>query len=179
MLQRVWHLLFNFQHLVIVSQFCFSYCSYNSQNIIKERFIVLKIVLTDKFAKPTRCETDWLEIARDFQEISNLTNVVSALDGKHIQIEAPANSGMLFRNYKVFFSIILLAICDANYCFTLGDIGQFCSNNDSGVLANSNVGKQFEKNRMKLSAGRHFHVVHIARSCTTQLVMRYSHLKVG
>ena len=64
---------------------------------------------------------------------------------------------MLFHNYKVFFIIILLVICDANYCFTLGDIGQFCSNNDSGVLANSNVGKQFEKNRMKLSAGRHVH----------------------
>ena len=119
-------------------------------NIIKETCNV-----TEKFVKPSRCETDWLEIARDFEEIWNLPNIVGALDGKHIQTEAPANSGTLFHNYKGFFSIVLLAICDANYCFTLVDIGQIGSNNDSGVLANSSIGKQFEENRMKLPAGRH------------------------
>ena len=61
-------------------------------SIIKETCIVLKEVLTNKFVKPPRCETDWLEIARDFEEIWNLPNVVDALDEKHIQIEAPANS---------------------------------------------------------------------------------------
>ena len=78
-------------------------------NIIKETCNV-----TEKFVKPSRCETDWLEIARDFEEIWNLPNIVGALDGKHIQTEAPANSGTLFHNYKGFFSIVLLAICDAN-----------------------------------------------------------------
>ena len=61
-------------------------------SIIKETCIVLKEVLTNKFVKPPRCETDWLEIARDFEEIWNLPNVVDALDEKHIQIEASANS---------------------------------------------------------------------------------------
>ena len=61
-------------------------------SIIKETCIVLKEVLTNKFVKPPRCETDWLEIARDFEEIWNSPNVVDALDEKHIQIEAPANS---------------------------------------------------------------------------------------
>ena len=37
--------------------------------IIKETCIVLKDVLTDKFIQPPRCETDWLEIVRDFEEI--------------------------------------------------------------------------------------------------------------
>ena len=87
-------------------------------------------MLTDKFVKLPRSKADWLEIARDFEEIWNLSNMVGALDGKHIQIETPANSGMLFHNYKGFFSIVLLAICDAKYCFTLVDKGQFCSNND-------------------------------------------------
>ena len=110
-------------------------------NIIKETCIVLKEVLTDKFAKPPRCETKWLEIARDFEEIWNLPKVVGAIDRKHIHIEAPANSGILFHNYKGFFSIVLLAMCDANYYFTLVDIGQFSSNTDSGVLANSKYQK--------------------------------------
>ena len=98
-------------------------------------------VLTDKFVKPPRCETDWLEIARDFEKIWDLPNVVGALDAKHIHIEVPANSGKLFHNYKRSFSLVLLAICDANYCFVLVDIGQFGSNNDSSVFANSSIRK--------------------------------------
>ena len=90
-----------------------------------------------------------------------MPNVIGALDGKHIQIEVPANSGTLFHNYKGFFSIVLLAICDANYCFTLVDIGQYGSNNDSGVLANSIIGKKFAEKRMGLPEGRHFLDAHI------------------
>ena len=37
-------------------------------NIIKETCLVLKEVLTYKVVKPPRCETDWLEIASDFEE---------------------------------------------------------------------------------------------------------------
>ena len=85
----------------------------------------------------------------------NVLNDVGAFDEKHIQIKAPANSGTLFDNYKEFFGIVLLAICDANYYFTVVGIGLFGSNNDSGVLANSSITKQFEGNRMKLPSRRH------------------------
>ena len=124
-------------------------------NIIKETCIVLNEVLTDEFVKPPRCETDLLEITRDFEEIWSLPNVVGALDGKHIQTEATAKSGTLFHNYKWFFNIVLPAICDANYCFTLVDIGLFGSNNDSGVWANSSIRKQFREKGMKLPVGRY------------------------
>ena len=46
--------------------------------------------------------------------------------------------------YKEFFSLFLLAICDANHCFTLLDVGQYGSNNDSGVLIHSNMRGYFE-----------------------------------
>ena len=39
---------------------------------------------------------------------------------------------------------MLLAIYDTNYCFTLFDLGQFGSNNGSGVLASSQMGEMFE-----------------------------------
>ena len=36
-----------------------------------------------------------------------------------------------------------MAVCDANYYFTLYDIGCYGSNNDSGILANSKMGQMF------------------------------------
>ena len=102
-------------------------------DIIRETFIVLKEVLTNKFTKPPSCEIDWSEIARDFEEIWNLPKVVGALDRKHIHIEASVNSGILFRNNKGFFSIVLLVMCDAKYCFTVVNIGHFGSNTKGHV----------------------------------------------
>ena len=73
-----------------------------------------------------------------------MPHVIGCLDNKHIRIECPKLSGTVYHNCKGFFSIALLAICDPNYCFTLFDLGQFGSNNDSGVLASSHMGEMFE-----------------------------------
>ena len=40
--------------------------------------------------------------------------------------------------------MILFAICDAYYCFSLFDLGQYGSNNDSRVLANPQMGQMFQ-----------------------------------
>ena len=50
-----------------------------------------------------------------------------------------------------FFSIVLTAVCDARYCFTLVNVGDFGSNNDSGILAKSSMGKRFEEQKMNVS----------------------------
>ena len=59
-------------------------------------------------------------------------------------MKCPKLSGTLYYNYKRLFSMVLFAICDANYCFSLFDLGQFGSNNDSEVLANSQMGEMFQ-----------------------------------
>ena len=70
--------------------------------------------------------------------------------GKHIRVECPKLSGTLYYNYKGFFSIVLMAICDANYCFTMFDLGQYGSNNDSGILANSEMGQMLDNDLLNV-----------------------------
>ena len=96
------------------------------------------------YLRAPKNDTEWKEISDKFEEQWNFPHVIGAIDGKHIRIECPKNSGTLYYNYKGFFSIVLMAVCDANYCFTLFDIGSYGSNNDSGILANSEMGMRFE-----------------------------------
>ena len=46
---------------------------------------------------------------------------------------------------KDFFSMVLLAVCDTRYCFSLVDVGEYGGNNDSGILRNSKMGKEVSK----------------------------------
>ena len=90
----------------------------------------------------------WRAISKEFEKTWNFPHVVGDLDGKHIRIECPQKTGSLYYNYKGFYSFVLLAVCDARYCFTLYDVGQYGSNNDRGILKNSKMGELFEKNEL-------------------------------
>ena len=89
---------------------------------------------------------NWKNIAEEFMQLWNFPHCIGAIDGKHI--ECPKNSSSLYCNYKGFFSIVLLGICDAHYIFNYIDVGDFGSNNDSGVLENSAIGKAFATNHI-------------------------------
>ena len=52
--------------------------------------------------------------------------------------------------WRVFYSLVLSTICDTKYNFKLVDIGQYGSNNDNGVLANSTMGKEFSNGTMNI-----------------------------
>ena len=76
------------------------------------------------------------------------------MDGKHIAIRAPAHSGSLYHNYKHFYSIVMLAVVDANYKFILVDV---CSNGracDAGVYAKSDISAALENGTLHIPPPR-------------------------
>ena len=112
--------------------------------IIKETCIAIWNALKPVYLKAPSNEQQWKRITRDFEHQWNFPNCIGAIDGKHVVIQAPANSGSEYYNYKGTFSIVLLAACDANYCFTFVDIGDNGRHCDAGVLANSTFGQALE-----------------------------------
>ncbi|XP_046856108.1 protein ALP1-like [Xenia sp. Carnegie-2017] len=97
---------------------------------------------------------DWLAIAKLFEKRWNFPNCLGCIDGKHVLIQAPARSGSLFFNYKKTFSIVLLAVCNGNYQFTMVDIGEAGRQSDGGVFSNSNLGCSILKNLLPVPRPR-------------------------
>ena len=75
---------------------------------------------------------DWIKIAEEFERELNFWNCLGAIDGKHIMIQNPANSGSLYFNYKSF--MILLVVLNANYEFNIVDVGEAGRQRDMRIV---------------------------------------------
>ena len=67
------------------------------------------------------------------------------MDGKHVGMKAPKKSGNLYFNYKRYFSIVLMAVANANYQFLYIDVGGLWRKSDGGFFSNSMIGEAMRK----------------------------------
>ncbi|GFN80136.1 protein antagonist of like heterochromatin protein 1 [Plakobranchus ocellatus] len=89
-------------------------------------------------------------IAADFLDTWNFPNCVGAIDGKHVRVKCPANSGSMFYNYKNYFSVVLQAAVDASYKFIAIEVGGYGKQSDGGTFQASRLYQALMDNTLKL-----------------------------
>lgn len=107
---------------------------------------LLEVSSSSSYVRAPNTALELKKISKEFLDIWDMPYCIGAINGKHIPVQFSANSGFLYYNYKDFLSLVLLAVCDAKYTFTLIDNGSYGSNNDCGILAKSLIGKRFDDN---------------------------------
>ena len=95
-------------------------------------------------------EAQWREIAAEFETKWNVPHALGAIDGKHVVMQAPYNSGSEYFNYKKTHNIVLLALCNARYEFLLVDIGGSGRQSDGSVYNNSHLGHAIEHDLLNI-----------------------------
>lgn len=107
-----------------------------------------------KCQQTPKTEGEWINVADDFEKKWNFPNCIGALDGKHITMRCPKNSSSMNFNYKHTFSIVLMALADANYKFIYVDVGCKGRISDGGVFNRCSLYNAIENNQLNIPLPR-------------------------
>ena len=118
--------------------------------IIYKTCVAFWEALKDAYVNSPTTPTELEKVSDEILRIWNLHYRVGAIDCKHIAIKSTLKSGLLHYTYKGYFSMVLMAICDARYCFTLVDIGSYGANNASDIFRNFLMGEKVFSRKMNL-----------------------------
>lgn len=99
---------------------------------------------------PMPSTKEWIMISKRFYEQWNMPNCLGSIDGKHIRIKCPKNSGSAYYNYQGFFSIVLLGCVDADSLFTWISVGDYGRNSDGRVIKSAGFIEALENNELNL-----------------------------
>ncbi|XP_070550575.1 uncharacterized protein [Ptychodera flava] len=120
------------------------------RQIIPETCEAIYQALKEDYLTTSNTTEDWLNVAREFEQRWNFPHCIGALDGKHVVIRQPSNSGSTYYNYKHTFSIVLMALVDANYKFSYVDVGCQGRISDGGVYRACSLSSALESNDLNL-----------------------------
>ncbi|KAJ8684802.1 hypothetical protein QAD02_020595 [Eretmocerus hayati] len=123
-----------------------------AREVIKEVCqVVIEVLQPIYLRKPTG--EKWRYIIADYLLRWNIPNCAGAIDGKHICIECPDNSGTEYYNFKAYFSTVLMAVCDADHIFTLVHVGEMGSNGDAGIFSDCPIGQMLFRKKLGVPKG--------------------------
>jgi hypothetical protein len=91
----------------------------------------------------------WDTIARRFEELWQFPHCIGALDGKHIMIKKPANSGSSFFNYKQTFSVVLMATVDEDCKLITIDVGSMERFSDGNIISSNVLPKKLNERTLQ------------------------------
>lgn len=135
----------SFRSLAFQFRICHSWISAIIKQVAES---IINRMLNIILPEPTT--EDLRKISNSFMSSWNFPNCVGAIDGKHIRIKAPKNSGSAFYNYKEFYSVVMLAIVDAEYRFIAVDIGSYGREGDAGIYLKSKFGQKIINNSFNI-----------------------------
>lgn len=90
------------------------------------------------------------EIARGFQSAANFPHCIGAVDGKHIRLVSPFESGSMYFNYKDYHSIVLMGIADSKYRFTYAHIGSYGKDCDSSIFKQTQLWRSIDNKSLNM-----------------------------
>ncbi|PIK53163.1 hypothetical protein BSL78_09941 [Apostichopus japonicus] len=126
-------------------QFAFSVPHNSISGFIPEVCDAIYQCLKEHHLKVPNSPAEWNSIADNFHSRWNFPQCIGAMDGKHVLLRCPLKSGSYFYNYKGTFSIVLLALVDAQYKFIYVDVGKNGRVSDGGVFKDSSLDTTLEE----------------------------------
>ncbi|VEN55083.1 unnamed protein product [Callosobruchus maculatus] len=139
-------------------QYLFKISKQSISVIVGETSRALTTTLLGHIKIPSNAE-QWLRVSKQFFEHWQFPHCLGSMDGKHVVITSPFNSGSEYYNYKSNFSIVLFAVVDADYNFIFVDIGCQGRISDGGVFKHSSIYKKIMDNTLGLPEDQLLHTI--------------------
>ena len=99
-------------------------------------------VLGPQYLPPPTADT-WKASESGFRNRWEFPNCVTALDGKQVVMEAPANTGSAYFTYKRQFAMVLMAAVDSNYNFVYVSVGSAGRESVDAIFRSLDLGRRF------------------------------------
>ena len=118
-------------------------------------------------------ENEMRDICRKFQQKAGIPNVIGAIDGTYVKIDAPKEHPEEYINRKCIYGITLQALCDSNLKFLDCFAGYPSSVHDVRIFRNSDLYKDVTAHKQRFFPENHIILGDKAYPCLSWCIPPY------